>query len=240
MHIRRKAADGSFRGIFVSDDRDPNESLQYSAATGFLLQRAGSSYLVLSDGVLIRRDRVKADTSVVDFQTYAIDLSQLGEPSTSAIYEAQERSTLYLLEPDPSDKALAATTRRVAFELHNRIAAPLYTLAFAFIALAFLGRPRTNRQDRTFAITACVMLCIALRTAGFAVAAIGTKSTAAIPFLYAIPLFGIAFGLAATMLDARLQAPRFLEAAWERAGRALRRRERSDLAEVGAGLGGPS
>ena len=32
MHIREKAPDGSFRDIFVNDDRDPNESLQYSAA----------------------------------------------------------------------------------------------------------------------------------------------------------------------------------------------------------------
>ena len=39
MHIREKAPDGSFRDIFVSDDRNPKRSLQYSAAHGLLLER---------------------------------------------------------------------------------------------------------------------------------------------------------------------------------------------------------
>jgi lipopolysaccharide export system permease protein len=237
MHIREKAPDGSFRDIFVSDDRNPKESVQYSAAHGLLLERAGGSFLVLQNGNLIRQDRVKSDTNVVDFATYALDLSQLGPPNTSAIYKARERSTLYLLDPDPGDVSLKRRSQRVVFELHNRVAAPLYTLAFALVALAFLGRPRTNRQDRSFAIAACVLICTALRTGGFAAAAIGNNSTAAVPFLYAIPLAGIVFGLAATLLDARLTIPRYVEVVWDRVVRLIRRPSSADLVAVGGGFG---
>ena len=174
-----KAPDGSFRDIFVNDDRNPNESLQYSAAHGLLLERGGGSFLVLQNGDLIRQDRVSATTNVVDFETYALDLSQLGSPDTTAIYKARERSTLYLLDPDPGDSTIAPGASRVIFELHNRITSPLYTLAFALVALAFLGRPRTNRQDRSFAIAAACSFCIALRTAGFAAAALSNNSLAA-------------------------------------------------------------
>jgi lipopolysaccharide export system permease protein len=216
MHIREKAPDGSFRDIFISDDRDPNETLQYSASHGLLLEQGGNSYLVLQSGDLVRQDRTTGETNVVAFETYALDLSQMGNRNASAIYQARERSTLYLLEPAPDDASLAPEANRIVFELHNRIAAPLYTLVFALAALAFLGRPRTNRQDRRFAIATCVLLCVLLRTAGFAAAAVADNSLRAVPFLYAVPLSGIAFGVIAILLDARLATPRAFEWAWDR------------------------
>ena len=223
MHIRQKAPDGSFRGIFVSDDRNPNETVQYSATKGVLLQRGSNSFLVLQNGDLIRQDGVGGETNVVDFETYALDLSQLGPPNANAVYKARERSTLYLLEPDPSDSAITPDAARVVFELHNRITAPLYTLVFGLVALAFLGRPRTNRQDRRFAIAACVVLCVALRAGGFAIASVALNSPAAVPLLYVIPLAGIGFGLAAMLFDARLPTPRFVEAGWDQLFGALTR-----------------
>jgi lipopolysaccharide export system permease protein len=211
MHIREKAPDGSFRDIFVSDERNPGESVQYSAARGMLLQRDGGHYLILQDGDLIRQDRTNRETNVIDFETYALDLSQLGSPNATAVYKARERSTLYLLDPDAGDSTIESSSQRVLFELHSRISEPLYAIAFALIVLAFLGRPRTSRQDRTFAISICVLICALLRTAGFAAAAVSRNSMAGIPFLYAIPVAGILFGALATLSDARLAMPRPVE-----------------------------
>jgi lipopolysaccharide export system permease protein len=222
MHIREKMPDGSFRDIFVSDTRDPNETVQYGAKRGLLFEEAGGSFLVLQDGDLIREDQQTGEASVVSFETYALDLNKLGAPNTSAIFQARERSTLYLLDPDPSDQNLKR--ERATFELHNRASAPLYTLVFALIALAFLGRPRTSRQDRSFAIAASVLLCGLLQTGGLAAGSIGLNTLAAIPALYAIPLSGIAFGTLAMLLDARLATPRFVEAVFDAISAALRPR----------------
>jgi lipopolysaccharide export system permease protein len=230
MHIREKAPDGSFRDIFVDDARNPQEALQYSAVQGLLLDRGSASYLVLQSGDLIRQDLTTGETNVVDFETYALDLSQLGSPDATAIYKARERSTLYLLGPDPGDDTIIQTPVRVVFELHNRITSPLYTIVFALLALAFLGRPRTNRQDRSFAIAAVIILCVLLRTAGFAAAAVSSNVAAALPLLYVIPLSGIGFGLAAMIFDARLPIPAFVETGWDRLIAAFRPR----LAPAGA------
>lgn len=240
MHIRQKAPDGSFRDIFVNDERNPNETLQYSATSGLLLERAGGSYLVLQSGDLVRGEKDTGETSVVAFETYALDLSQLGSPDATAIYKARERSTLYLLEPEPDDPTFQQRADRVNFELHNRMTSPLYTLVFALLALAFLGRPRTNRQDRSFAIAACVILCTLLRTAGFAIAATSRSLPAAIPLLYVVPLSGIGFGLAAMIFDARLPIPAFLEIGWDRMIAALSRGFRPKLAAAGPDLDGPA
>ena len=99
MHFRDKAPDGSFRDIFVNDERDPKETVTFTAAHGVLLQHAGGSFLVLQDGDLIRSDHVDGESNVVSFETYALDLSQLGTPNAAPVYQAQERSTLFLLDP---------------------------------------------------------------------------------------------------------------------------------------------
>lgn len=220
MHIREKTPDGGFSDIFVSDDRNPNESLQYSAARGMLLERAGGSFLVLQDGDLIREDRVEDERNVVAFDTYALDLSQIGAPNAAAFYRAKERSTFYLMQPEPDDPFSAEHPERVSAELHERITAPLYTLVFALVPLAFLGRPRTSRQDRTYAIAAAVLVCLAVRGAGFAAVAAARGSPAAVLFMYLVPLAGIGFGLYAVGRDARLRMPRPVEALWDAAAEA--------------------
>jgi lipopolysaccharide export system permease protein len=207
MHFREKVPDGSFRDIFVNDERDPKESLTFSAARGMLVQHAGGSFLILQDGDLIREDRVRADGNVVTFETYALDLSQIGTPDAAPIYRAKERATLILLDPEPDDTYATRFPQRIRAEVHERITAPLHTLVFALIALAFLGQPRTNRQDRSSAIAAVVVLCLLFRGAGFAATAVSHTRSGGIPFMYAVPVTGIALGAWAITRGMRLPVP---------------------------------
>lgn len=219
MHIRERAPDGSFRDVFISDERDPNESLQYIAAEGMLVNEIGGSFLLLQNGDLIREDRVKREHTVVDFETYALDLSRIAGSAGDVRYRAAERSTLYLLNPPPDDEVLKERPEQVWGEIRDRITAPLYTLAFALISLAFLGRPRSNRQDQSLAIVAAVGICLLLRAGGFAALQAARGAASAVPLVYLLPLAGIAFGAYATIRDARLRLPPAIEAAWDRGAR---------------------
>jgi lipopolysaccharide export system permease protein len=223
MHFRSKEPDGSFRDIFVNDERDPKEAVSFAAARGVLLQHAGGTFIVLEDGDLIRSDRVDGDSNVVSFETYALDLSQLGTPNAAPVYQAMERSTLFLLEAGSGDPYTQKFPQRVRAELHERTTAPLFTLAFGLIALAFLAQPHSNRQGRGAAIAAVVALCLGLRAAGFASTAVGRNLGAAIPFMYAVPLTGILFGVFATMSGRRLRAPSIFGAGWDAFARLGRR-----------------
>jgi len=230
MHVREKAPDGSFRDIFVNDDRNPAESVQYSAAQGVVVERSGSSYLVLQEGHLIRDERAGPKASVVAFETYALDLSQIGAGAGADLYKARERSTLYLLNPSPDDVFAVKHPDRVAAEIHDRITAPLYALAFALIALALLGQPRTTRQDRNTALALAVFLCVALRIAGFAAVAAAGNHRTLIPAMYLVPLLGIGFGLYGAFTERRLRMPGVLAAALDLAqGGADRLRRRLNM-----------
>jgi lipopolysaccharide export system permease protein len=215
MHFRERTADDSFRDVFVHDERNPEESLSFSAARSILLEYSGGSFLVLEDGDIVRSNKRGDTGSVVHFETYALDLSQIGAADAAPVYRAMERSTFLLMDPGSSGPNFKSRPQRVRAEIHDRIAAPLYTLVFAFITLGFLSRPSTSRENRILTIVAVVALCITLRAAGFAAFAIGRNTPAAFPFTHAIPLSGIALGIYLTARSVAPETPPVIAAAWE-------------------------
>jgi len=235
LHIREKAADGSFEDIFVSDDRDPAESLQYTAKRGMLVGPPEASYLVMRDGHMIRKQREGGGINIVHFGAYAFDLSHFRQWEPVTFYKPRERMTSYLLAPDPEDVFYKEFPQRFAAELHERLSAPLYPLAFALVILAWAASPRTNRQERGFALAAPALVCIGLRAGGFFVFGIADKSAAAVPFLYLLPVAAVALSLAAILFDVKLRMPRLLEGLVD-AGAGLARRAlaraRGPLAEA--------
>ncbi len=222
MHFRERAPDGSFRDVFINDERDPKESRTFAAGYGRLLDHAGGAFLVLQNGDLIRDGGDDIEGGVVTFETYALDLSRFGPAGATPIYQAMERSTLFLLDPPPNDSYSEQFPQRVRAEIHDRITAPVYALVFASIALGFLGRPRSNRQDRRWAIAAVVLFCIAFRSGGLAAMGVGRKIEAGIPFLYLVPMAGLALGLYANLHDTRRWTTQ-LELLGEAFARAARR-----------------
>ncbi|WP_164879573.1 LPS export ABC transporter permease LptF [Afifella aestuarii] len=210
LHIRAKAPDGSFKNIFVSDDRIPSDSTQYIAKTGVLVESGGNAYLIMKDGELVRDNRMKGETSVVEFDTYGFDLSQFKAGEVNAARKPRELTTRELLNPAPDNPYREEFPARWKAELHDRITAPLYTIAFAFIALLFCGRARTNRQDRGYATALAVVSGFTLRGLGFGVLAAATNDAALIPLLYAVPIAGIVVSALALKRGYRWRTPVFI------------------------------
>ncbi|WP_034490546.1 LPS export ABC transporter permease LptF [Afifella pfennigii] len=227
LHIREKAPDGSFRNIFVSDSRDAEESTQYIAQSGVLLERGGNAFLIMKDGELVRENNAKGEVSVVEFETYGFDLSQFKAADIATAYKPRELTTTQLLNPDADNPYFVQYRSRWDAELHDRLTAPLYTIAFALIALLFCGRARTNRQDRGYAMVMAVVTGFVLRGAGFAVLAAATNNRSLIPLLYAVPLGGILLAWLALRQGYRWRIPArlglFLDRLAAGAGRALAR-----------------
>lgn len=224
MHFRKRTPNGGFLDVFIDDQRDPRESRTFTAARGLLLDQAGGAFLVLQDGDLIRAER-GGEGGVVTFETYALDLSRFNPANLATVYEAMERSTLFLLDPPDGDVYLETFPQRVRAEIHDRTTAPIYALVFTLIALGFLARPRSNRQDRTFAIVTVLLLCLLFRAAGLTAMTLARKFEAVTVFLYVVPLAGLALGLYANLRDTRTWfTPRM-----ERGGEAITRTVRRTL-----------
>ncbi len=187
FHYRERAGD-ALLGIFMQDRRDPDKSIVYIAERGQAVDVNGTPYLVLEQGVVHREKGDGGDASVISFQRYAIDLGQFGPDGDIITYKPRERSTFELLKLDPNDPYVRAQLGRFRAELHDRVAAPLYALAFVAIAFAALGCPRTTRQGRGVATGMAVLCVLVLRIAGFAISTLIVRSPASVPLAYILPI----------------------------------------------------
>src|SRR5262249_50170662 len=202
MHIRARAPNGQLLGVVVDDRRDPTARVTILAEKGDVLNNDRGVYLVLENGTVQRHVASKRDPDFVAFREHAFDLSRL-TPSMSFIrYSVQERFPWELLNPPPDDTLFKEQPGQFRSELHNRITAPFYPLAFLIITFAYLGAPRTTRQSRTMSFVGAVMACSVLRGVGFVGTLLGTQRpiTLLIPYVAlavacGLGMWGIARGI---------------------------------------------
>jgi lipopolysaccharide export system permease protein len=191
FHIRDRAPGGVLLGIVVSDTRDAQVHMTYVAERGVISEQPQGTFFVLEQGNLQRRDMKDGATSIVVFERYAFDLSQLTQ-AAETIYRPSERYTSELMRPNPADPMLERWQGRFRQELHDRFAAPLYPLAMMCIAFAMLGQARTTRQSRGAAIAGAIGAMALVRGLGFAVSGMVAARPAAVPLVYLIPIVTIA------------------------------------------------
>jgi lipopolysaccharide export system permease protein len=222
FHIRDRAGDGSLGGLFIDDRRDPEIGFTYIAERAAIVQMFGKTLLVMQDGVIQRRVEKDGSLSLIDFQSYAFDLSNLTSQSTAPVFRPSERSTAELWSRlaagPPSDPKELRDFGRFRAEFHDRLSQPLLPLAFALVAFLALGDARTTRQGRGSAIIGTIVAAALLRGGHFAASSAAATSTAAVFAGYGVSLAMILIGLAMVASDRSVSIPRPVEWAVERIG----------------------
>ncbi|MCF8478043.1 MAG: LPS export ABC transporter permease LptF [Pseudolabrys sp.] len=188
IHIRERRTNGQLVGIFLDDQRNPKERTNVLAETGELVDNDNGTFLVLQTGIVQRQETGKNDPAMVAFDRYAFDLSQFAGGAQSVKYSIRERYLWQLLFPDPKDQFYIEQPGQFRAELHDRLVAPLYPLAFTVIAFAYLGAPRTNRQSRTLSMVGTIGAVALLRLSGFASTVFGAGS----PWMLAVQYIALA------------------------------------------------
>lgn len=193
IHIRERRPNGQLAGIFLDDRRSANERITVLSEIGELLDNSSGTYLVLQKGIVQRHETSQRDPAMVVFDRYAFDLSQFAGGAQAVKYSIRERYLWQLLFPDPKDPFYVEQPDQFRAELHDRLVAPFYPLAFVVIAYAYLGAPRTTRQSRTLSMLGAIGGVALLRLIGFASTVFG----AAAPWMLSLQYLALAtaFGL---------------------------------------------
>ncbi|MBO6757068.1 MAG: LPS export ABC transporter permease LptF [Roseibium sp.] len=210
FHIRNRSGSGTLDGLLLHDIRDPDTAFTYQAETGRIVEAADRTLLVMQNGTIQRKPQNEGDISIVRFQSYAFDLSNLIPEASEPTFKASERSTFNLIRPDRNDAYALQNPDKLQIELNDRLSQPLYCIAFALIVFAFLGKARTTRESRGLAVIGAIASCLLLRTSGFAVTAIGGANAGLLAALYAVPLLGMAIALWFVLRESRRPGPAWL------------------------------
>lgn len=203
VFIRDITPRGEIRGILVHDNREPMHPSTYLAESGVLAQTPNGPRLIMLNGHIERAEEGGARLSLLKFDRYVFDLDQFGGPQRAADRDASEHYLADLLHP-PAE--IGPRLRGAFFaEAHNRIAAPLYCLAFALIALAATGKGPMTRGGYALRLTAAGLLGTCLRLLGYAAQGVAARNPALTFLLYLFPAAGIVLA-AAALVEIRLPA----------------------------------
>jgi lipopolysaccharide export system permease protein len=211
IRLRERRPNGDLFGILVDDQRDAKQRITVFAERGELVDRDGVTFLVLQNGVAQRQEANQRDPAMVQFDRYAFDLSQFSTGAQAVKYSIRERYLWQLLFPDPKDPLYLEQPGQFRAELHDRLIAPLYPLAFVVIAFAYLGAPRTTRQSRNMSLLGAITGVGFVRLIGFASTVFG----ASIPWMLSLQYIALAlamgFGLFVIHRGIILEPPAFID-----------------------------
>ena len=208
IHIRDREPNGELIGIMVDDQRDEKVRMTILAERADVIMDQGTVYLLLKTGTL-QQQETGTDPRIIHFNDYAFDLSSLSPDLGTITYSVQERSAWELwqaMHANPDSKEAG----RSRAELHSRIAAPLYPLAFLIVTFAFLGAPQSTRDSRAVSLISALAVVAVVRGVGFIGAISGESEPSALllPYVALVAASGLGgWGIARAVI---IEPPAFI------------------------------
>jgi lipopolysaccharide export system permease protein len=153
------------------------------AERGALVRTEQGPRLVLVAGNRQQIDRSGGQLSMLYFDRYTLDLTPFVSAGEKRWLEPNERylGELFYPKGTPDDLANAG---RLRAEGHDRLASPLYGVAFALIALAALLGGEFNRRGLGWRLAAAVGVAVLVRLSGLALINLAGNAPALTPLIY--------------------------------------------------------
>jgi lipopolysaccharide export system permease protein len=183
VYIRARGGEGELLGILVHDSRDPERPVTMMAERGALVRTEQGPRLVLVAGNRQQIDRSGGQLSMLYFDRYTLDLTAFVTAGEGRWREPSERYLGELFYPDgsPDDQANAG---RLHAEGHDRLASPLYGVAFTLIAMAALFSGEFNRRGLGWRVAAAVAVAVLVRLSGLALVNLAATLPILAPLIY--------------------------------------------------------
>lgn len=189
--VRAVHPNGTLEDIFVYDRRLAGQPVAYMARSGAIVDGPEGRFLLMREGLVQRGTGAAEAMSVIEFASYAFDLSTLESRTVSGGHRPNERSLAYVLNPDPNDPIHQANPFRYSAEFHNRMTAPFYVLVLALVPAAILGKARSVRQRRIAVTTGTAVFSALLLGCNLYFGGALENNAFLLPLVYAIPILGI-------------------------------------------------
>ncbi|MDH3475363.1 MAG: LPS export ABC transporter permease LptF [Rhodospirillales bacterium] len=194
VYVRERSADGELRGILVHDKRDPERPVTMMAERGALVGTEAGPRVIMVNGNRQEIEQDSGNLSLLHFDRYTVEITQLGDTPQTRWRGAKERYLSELLSPGSGSEDLRARSELLA-EGHQRIVAPLYTLAFVLIGLAALLSGEFNRRGQAHRLLFAILCVAVLESLALALHDLAGRWSETIPLMYLAALLPGAAGL---------------------------------------------
>jgi len=188
VYAREIAPEGAMKDVIIYDTRDDSGATTHTAKTGRLTRGDESSaILVLQDGN-VQQILDDGSLDLVAFDDYQIDLSDVMAMDSILRRKPSDLYLHELLRPDQRVYANRKYRLELKAEGHNRLAAPIYNLTLAMLALCFMIRGEHQRMGYGRKIALCAAIGFVIRLIGFGLASAAESDPSLNPVQYTLPL----------------------------------------------------
>jgi lipopolysaccharide export system permease protein len=195
LYVREVAPTGELLEIFLTDARNPKETLTYSAEKALFARSEQGPKLMMFDGMLQAMQQEGQRLSVTRFDDFTYDLAGLLPEQTAAARNIDSLSTGELLAADPALLAETGETRAAfLYDAHNRFAQPFLAVGAALIGFAALLMGSFSRFGLWRQVVLAIVMLVLVQALSTVSVSQGIKTDSSWPWAYAAPVFGIALG----------------------------------------------
>lgn len=139
FYIREISPQGALENIFLSDTRDPERAITYTAREALLIRGERAPTLLMLDGMAQSFSRESRRLSITRFDDFTFDLEGLVDVLTSDRRRPNELPTSLLLAASPETQELSKASRATLIaEGHERFSNALNGLVAPLIGFAAL------------------------------------------------------------------------------------------------------
>ncbi len=196
LYIREVAASGELLDMFLTDARDPAQSVTYTARKALFARSDTGPKLLMFDGMvqaMANDAKTEGRLAVTRFGDFTYDLSGLIAVGGREPRSINELATQELLNPTPALlKETGETEAAFLLDGHSRFAQPLLATAAALIGFSSLLIGAFSRFGLWRQILVAVMLLIFVQALASASTDLALKSPRGYLWTYTAPLVGLA------------------------------------------------
>jgi lipopolysaccharide export system permease protein len=206
VYVRERTAEGELMGILVYDQRDAEHPVTMMAERGALVRSETGPRVVMVNGNRQERNNQDGRLSLLYFDRYTVELSQLQETAQARWRGPKERFLPELFNPNLSDPADREYRQELIAEGHRRLVAPLYAFSFVLVALAALLSGEFNRRGQVRRIIVAIVCVGALEALSLSLHDLAVRSAHAIPAMYAAAIVPVLISLVVLLRRPRRRA----------------------------------
>jgi lipopolysaccharide export system permease protein len=189
FHMRQRAPNGDLLGVVVRDERDKTTINTIIAERGEVWNDGGRVQMDLHDGQILRQPMDKPNAQFIAFATYSFDMGDFSAKAGARQPKIGEQTLTELINVDKQSDFYRHNAQGIASEIHQRLSTPLYSLVYAFLAVVYLGRPRTTREGRvSLLFTGFVIGAIVLGLGIAGVNGVGKQFGTSLALIYGVPV----------------------------------------------------
>ena len=197
FYIREIAPDGRMNDVFLSDRRNPNESVTHTAASAYLIRTETGPALVMIDGLTQRLSRPALQLNTTHFADLSYSISGLISTEDRTSAQLRHFNTFEMLTtPVHIQVRTGVNTGVFAEELHTRFTQPLFALAAVLLGFATLLSGGFSRFGVWRQIVIALILLILIKALESLVTEPVLSNSSLWPLLYLPALLGLAIAIA--------------------------------------------